>query len=618
MWQIIFIIISINWPPNVLVWDNDGGLFFTDPELNQRVGVEYNLVRALRFIGIDPEVTSSLPDSATLAGFDILFIVNGWRDGDFIPEKERNLIRGYLNNGHSVYLEGNNVVYNYSIIDPDFVLRFGSYSHNDGNPMGNIDTVLGQDGTPAEGMKFDYPFGTEPDSSVDDIQADESYGGQADTFFIGVGREKAYWATSVGYGFGAFKASPYRTLTSSVVFGALQSTEDVPDSIYRVTYLLRILAYFGWPRILLVRDDYYTDNYTDSEVLLRDLQELEKPYTTWYVSQNGVGPTYESMRKFAIVIWDCGSDNHRTIGEDVNEIRTYLAYGGRFILIGDSIAPDLASIGATGFLEDYFRVEYLGQTSRPPEEIIGLDFLYGLRSPYDPTYGEHPSVIDSIKPSFPVYEYYFAKGPAAGVSYRYTDEGRANGARTTFFGFPWSGIRDETIRQATLDSLIHFSGGENYLYSQSMVLTTRIEHNGILLLMNLKLPPGTGITLRRVEPDSRVLMETVFTGKPIVYFDTDVEEGFIYRYQGITEINGKVQVVWSMRIPFNINRTGITWDFATGMLVIKDEFKLLDTTGRVITRLKPGRWNLKSLLPSGIYFLSDQNNRVVEKISVLK
>ena len=540
MWQIIFIIISINWPPNVLVWDNDGGLFFTDPELNQRVGVEYNLVRALRFIGIDPEVTSSLPDSATLAGFDILFIVNGWRDGDFIPEKERNLIRGYLNNGHSVYLEGNNVVYNYSIIDPDFVLRFGSYSHNDGNPMGNIDTVLGQDGTPAEGMKFDYPFGTEPDSSVDDIQADESYGGQADTFFIGVGREKAYWATSVGYGFGAFKASPYRTLTSSVVFGALQSTEDVPDSIYRVTCLLRILAYFGWPRILLVRDDYYTDNYTDSEVLLRDLQVLERPYTTWYVSQNAAGPTYEFMRKFAIVIWDCGADNHRTIGEDTDEIKEYLAYGGRFILIGDSIAPDLESIGATGFLEDYFRVEYLGQAPYPPEEIHGLDFLSGLRSPYDATYGEHPSMIDSIPPSFPVFEYYFVKGRCAGISYRYMDEGRANGARTTFLGFPWSGITDETIRQATLDSLIHFSGGRRF-YSQNIV------HN-------------------------------IHIG----------------------------------------NRNGILWDFATGMMVTGDEFKLLDATGRVITVLKPGRWSLKSMLPSGIYFLSDQNNRVVEKIAVLR
>ncbi|MCD6276743.1 hypothetical protein J7J69_00680 [candidate division WOR-3 bacterium] len=617
MQQIIFLIISITWPPNVLVWDNDGGQTFKDPELDRRVGVEYNLVRALRFIGIDPEVTPSLPDSATLADYDILFIVNGWRDGDFIPEKERNLIRGYLNIGHSVYLEGNNVVYNYSEIDPDFVLRFGSYSHFDGNPVGNIDTVFGQEGTPVEGMEFDYPFGTEPDSSVDDIQADESYGGQADTFFIGVGRGKAYWAAAVGYGYGNFKASPYRTLTSSVVFGALQSTGSVPDSIYRATCLLRMLAYFGWPRILLVRDDYYTDNYMDSEVLLRDLQTLEKPYDTWYVSQNEAGPAYGSMCKYAIVIWDCGADNRRTIGEDIDEIKAYLSFGGRFMLIGDSIAPDLESIGAIGFLEDYFRVEYLGQASYPPEEIHGLNFLSGLSSPYDATYGEHPSVIDSITPSFPVFEYYSAKGRCAGISYRYMDEGRANGARTTFLGFPWSGIREEKTRQATLDSLIHFSGGGNYLYSQSMVLTTRIEHNGIVLLMNLKLPPGTGITLKRVEPDSRVLMETVFTGQPIVYFDTDVKEGLIYRYQGIAEINGKVHVVWSMRIPF-IKQTAIAWDFATGMLVTGDEYKLLDAAGRVITILKPGHWNLKSMLPSGIYFLSDQNNRVVEKISVLK
>ena len=72
-----------------------------------------------------------------------------------------------------------------------------------------------------------------------------------------------------------------------------------------------------------------------------------------------------------------------------------------------------------------------------------------------------------------------------------------------------------------------------------------------------------------------------------------------------------------MRIPF-IKQTAIAWDFATGMLVTGDEYKLLDAAGRVITILKPGHWNLKSMLPSGIYFLSDQNNRVVEKISVLK
>ncbi|RKZ19924.1 hypothetical protein DRQ18_07255, partial [bacterium] len=108
------------------VWDNDGGLAFYDPEVNERVGCEYNLVRALKeVIGAENvEVGTGLPSLKTLLLYDMLFIVNGWRDDEMIKAEERDTLRKYLEAGNCVYMEGNNVNAVLSKIDPYFILDY--------------------------------------------------------------------------------------------------------------------------------------------------------------------------------------------------------------------------------------------------------------------------------------------------------------------------------------------------------------------------------------------------------------------------------------------------------------------------------------------------------------
>ena len=625
---ILLILFSNTWPPNVFVWDNDGGQYINDPEIQERIGVEVNIIRALQYIGIDPVVSENLPDSAGLAGYDILFIVNGWREGDFISEKDRGIIKSYMNNGHCIYMEGNNVVYNYyNYYDPDFVKRFGVLSTDPGFPIGNVDTIIGVDGTPTEGLKYDYPYGTEPDSSVDRLTADESYGGQADTFFIGAGRGKAYWGTAVGYGFGAFKSDYYKTYTASFVFGALRSFTSVPDSIYRAVLMLRILAYFGWPRVLIVKDDAL-EGYDDSDRLVSDFSSAGKPYEIFTVQPRDTGPGGIYMSRYGFVFWDCGGDKDFTLSDiDQSNIREYLlAYEGRFVLMGSHVAYDLYVHGYGEFLPQYFRTQFIDTLWTTPPEVQGDDFLRGLDSPYDPTFSPRPSYVDSMYPGFPVYYYYLGTKPPlytiAGVSYRYVDDGQG-GARTTFFGFPWTGIRYYDVRLAVIDSLLSFGGGGNYLHTMNISLTAHNDGDHITLVIKSPEIPER-IMIKRSSScmcGEELIYDEDSRDKTFIYKDYDIVKNVQYQYRAGVVFNNKTY--WSNIAEIEIKGIvrDIVYDPSKGILSVPEntEVSIFDISGRVIKTFNyGGQIALKSLLPAGIYFAKTSNSMDALKIEVIK
>lgn len=78
---LVFIIIlsmalSTGLSYNVLVWDYDRGDSYEDPDTQQVIGSEVNLVSALQDNGESPEVLTSLPSD--LSSYDIIYVCTGW------------------------------------------------------------------------------------------------------------------------------------------------------------------------------------------------------------------------------------------------------------------------------------------------------------------------------------------------------------------------------------------------------------------------------------------------------------------------------------------------------------------------------------------------------------
>jgi len=126
----------------------------------------------------------------------------------------------YLDNGGRMYIEGGDLGYNHA---PGQAYNFGlwAYLHtqwvNDGSSNNNVNLLTGKPLWPARGLIFGYPFGTGPDSYVDEFAplagAKLQFEDQLDR-----GRVVSYTEVSRGY----------RTYTSAVVHGAF--IEDAPLS----------------------------------------------------------------------------------------------------------------------------------------------------------------------------------------------------------------------------------------------------------------------------------------------------------------------------------------------------------------------------------------------------
>ncbi len=74
LWLLLFIPAFIS-AQQVLLWDNDNGSDFLDPEGSGYVGCQYKIQQALTANGITYNTVSTLP--VDLSGYDVVFVTLG-------------------------------------------------------------------------------------------------------------------------------------------------------------------------------------------------------------------------------------------------------------------------------------------------------------------------------------------------------------------------------------------------------------------------------------------------------------------------------------------------------------------------------------------------------------
>lgn len=169
---LLLLIIFANASPTILVWDNDKGGTFTDPESNDTVGTEYAIKNTLLNCSevTDVEVTETLPQE--LSSYRAIFVLNGFYPytGEITPNEQDKLV-DYIELGKSVYIEGGDFGNDYW--STELFSKFDAVFEYDGRIYtdGNVDVVSGVPSTITEGLTFTYyAYQVElPDNYVDEL-----------------------------------------------------------------------------------------------------------------------------------------------------------------------------------------------------------------------------------------------------------------------------------------------------------------------------------------------------------------------------------------------------------------------------------------------------------------
>ncbi|MCD4829333.1 MAG: T9SS type A sorting domain-containing protein [Candidatus Cloacimonetes bacterium] len=198
----------------VLLWDNDNNSNIVDPETGGTVGCQHGLQQALNANGIPYTTVSSLPTN--LSAYDVIFITLGvWciGCGDTPPGavgtvQQTNLVN-FLADGKAIYIEGVDVGSDHSTTN--FFGHLGCNYVSDN--AGTVTDVTGMTNSIANDITFEYENADEADYLVDVLSADES---------------TEYQETQTGSVCGVYNVgtSGYRTICSSVIFGACRDGED--------------------------------------------------------------------------------------------------------------------------------------------------------------------------------------------------------------------------------------------------------------------------------------------------------------------------------------------------------------------------------------------------------
>jgi len=626
---LLIVILSLNLfaLPRVFVWDNDLGNTFIDPETNTRVGCETNIINALKSLGITPEVGTVLPNlDSLIQSYDILFIVNGWNQGDIIGALERKNIGAFLDTGNCVYLEGNSMAEVYTDVDPTFLGYFGTKFISQGNPNGNVDTLIGASGSIADGLKFAYPYNTVADSSIDEVDISDR---TVDTLFLSPVRGKILVARGSAWDKQASKSTKYKTIFISYEFGALQSSdrELTPDSTARKILMERYLAFFGYATTLLVDDD---GENTYNDILEEDLESLNIDYSAYTVrAGDNNGPSFSLMSNYHNVIWLTAREKTWTLTPtDTANIANYLKSGGRVFLIGENIASDMHNhykeVGDT-FMLKWFKT-YAVRDSVDAIGVRGMGIAAGRSSYLKGNIA--PDLLEISKNGDTLAIYTLAKADApGGVS------SDSAGIKTSIIAYNYGDMTSTTDRQGLLQDVLTFFGYSSPVAVQISAFSCNLTSSGVLISFRAENSVDVrhwNIERKNNTENKWLKIASLISSQSalpenIVYLDKDVKVGkYTYRVGAETE-EGIKWLSYETITVRNISENTLSFSNIFSKYVIiplrgKDTVEIFDLAGRKIDTIE-GKdrvvWHPEDV-NAGIYLFKTKIGKNKGKIIFIK
>lgn len=319
----------------VSVWDNDGDLtFFSAPD-NQLIGYEHKIVEALNAIGISNDagnlsVSAYRPD---FKKYSAVFIVCGHRNANemLLNDKDIKEIRKYLDKGGCVYLEGNSIVEYLEMTYPEFLHEYFNVQLRS---AGDAYSGIGYLKTNTEGgitndIDFTFPAWSEPDISVDELEAFEICSPDEFSIVLTVAEQgKLYKSAASAYSPPEMKSKQaFRTYIQSTALSAMSSTNPslINSSELRNEYVRDILSFFGIGRVILVND-----GYGDLHMIKDELRRMNIETETIEIDgKTSNGPDYMTLKKFKGVFWFSDDESEFLTENDIINLEEYEFYGGK-------------------------------------------------------------------------------------------------------------------------------------------------------------------------------------------------------------------------------------------------------------------------------------------------
>ncbi|MEO0236859.1 MAG: T9SS type A sorting domain-containing protein [candidate division WOR-3 bacterium] len=472
------------------LWDNDYGATFENPDrAGQYIGYEYNVAKALNFLGYTTNVNlficETLPTRfEQLRNYQALFIITGHypilsRDQMFTSQ-EVGLMAAYLDSGGCIYFEGNNFMEYLQHYFRSFVYAYFNDTTITSIPSRGIDTLRTD---PAynftRDFTFTYPAYSVSDSGVDFLFTNNT--GLTEPNYYKVlyfnSSNKLYRSTATAYT--PPESKKYyrgRIFLQTVDLGAFsyfstRTSRNLPDStknqIVRAAYLKDVLRFFGFAKTLLVVDDKTDTIATPVQRALSRMVDFD----TIFVSTNG--PSYRTLLKYNSVFWYTDTVDYPITTTDTVNISTFLDFGGNLFMSSLNLAEQYGT--GNLFLKKYFGID-LYSDSQPYYTFYGsLNSFWGTNPVLDtfniirPSIGYEPDVV-SIVDSFTDTAFYIRTLRIAGT---HLDN---NLFRTTFLTFPFQRAQTQIKAGYPTDSIIKIALVNGFKYDLSITpITSRIS-----------------------------------------------------------------------------------------------------------------------------------------------
>jgi hypothetical protein len=226
---IFLLLISTAVSARVLIWDNDTGATFTDPDDGTTArGSQYSVIQTLQNNGFSGEIDVFTYLPLDISAYNAVFVLAGWwPTSGSISVSQRDRLMNYMDSGGPLYIEGGEVGNTYAFTP--FYNYLGVEYVDDGRPKaeGNVNEALGTNSL--DGIDLEYaPYMSEnPDNFIDELRED---GVNAEMVMVSKRSGNQSNGRVVWYANTTFDS--YRVVYSSIIFGGFRDgTSDNKDQL---------------------------------------------------------------------------------------------------------------------------------------------------------------------------------------------------------------------------------------------------------------------------------------------------------------------------------------------------------------------------------------------------